>query len=98
MRRIFCLLLCLFILKQGFSQLQSPGQFLGYKPGERFTPHWKIVDYFKHVADNASSKVKLQEYGQTYEGRPLLVAFVSSPANISNLENIRQNNLRMTGM
>ena len=92
------MLVGLFLLKTGFGQLQSPEEFLGYKTGERFTPHWKIVDYFKHVASNASSKVKLQDYGETYEGRPLMVAYVSSPANISNLENIRQNNLRMAGL
>ena len=80
------------------AQLQSPEQFLGYKLGEKFTPHWKIVEYFKHVSSQAPSVVKLQNYGNTYEGRPLMVAFVSSAANISNLENIRQNNLRLAAL
>ena len=39
--------------------------------------------------------VKLQQYGKTNEGRALYLAFVSNAANISNLENIRVNNLRL---
>jgi hypothetical protein len=80
------------------SQLRSPEDFLGYKIGSRYTPHWKIVNYFNHVAANASSVMKLQPYGETNEGRPLLLAFISSAENISNLENIRLNNLRLANL
>jgi hypothetical protein len=82
------------------AQLQSPEKFLGYRIGERHTPHWRIVEYFKHVASAVPGMVKLHQYGQTYEGRPLMVAFVSSAANMTNLEKIRSNNLslaRVTG-
>jgi len=78
--------------------LQSPEQFLGYKIGSRYTPHWRIVEYYRHVANAVPGMVKLQQYGQTNEGRPLLVAFVSSSSNISNLENIRTNNLSLAQM
>ncbi|HEY0244294.1 MAG TPA: hypothetical protein VGC01_01915 [Mucilaginibacter sp.] len=34
-----------------FSQkIQSPSEFLGYKLGDQFTYHSRIVDYFKYVA------------------------------------------------
>jgi hypothetical protein len=78
--------------------LQSPEAFLGYKLGTRFTPHYKIVNYFKYAAQTASANMKLQQYGETYEGRPLYVAFVSSAANMNNLETIRNNNLARTGI
>lgn len=81
-----------------FAQLKSPEEFLGYKIGTRYTPHWKIINYFNHVAANATSTVKLQQYGQTNEGRPLLVTFISSAENISNLEQIRVNNIRLANM
>src|SRR5215470_20437081 len=84
---------CSFISSQ--SQLKSPEEFLGYKIGSHFTPHWKVVNYFNHVAASSPSMVKLQSYGMTNEGRPLLVAFVSTAENIQNLENIRKNNLRL---
>jgi hypothetical protein len=91
-RLLFCLLLLSSTL---LAQLQSPEQFFGYKIGERYTPHWRIVEYYKHVAAAVPGMVKLQQYGQTYEGRPLMVAFISSSANLTNLEKIRTNNLAL---
>jgi len=91
--RILLVLLISLSFATAFSQLQSPEQFLGYKIGSKYTPHWRLVEYYKHVAASVPSMVKLQEYGRTNEGRPLMVAFVSSAANISNLESIRKNNL-----
>ena len=81
-----------------FAQLQSPDQFLGYKLGSRYTPHWRIIEYYKHVAAAVPSAVKLQEYGKTSEGRPLMVAFVSSAGNMAQLETIRNNNLGLAQM
>src|SRR5258706_12048570 len=95
MKRAISFLSCLTIFISVNAQLKSPDDFLGYPLGTHFTPHWKVVDYFKHVATNSPSMVKLQEYGQTNEGRPLMVAFVSAAENIQNLENIRKNNLRL---
>jgi hypothetical protein len=80
------------------AQVQSPEQFLGYKIGSRYTPHWKVVSYFQHVATNAAKNVKIQQYGFTNEGRPLMVAFISTDENMSNLENIRVNNLRLANL
>nr|WP_067056622.1 M14 metallopeptidase family protein [Mucilaginibacter sp. L294] len=78
-------------------QIQSPAQFLGYKLGEKFTPHYRIVDYFRYVAKTAGN-VRLQEFGTTNEGRPLLAMFIASPENIKRLEEIRHNNLRLAGI
>src|SRR6476469_5170904 len=88
------ILIFLFLISvcTSFAQLQSPEQFFGYKIGSRYTPHWRIVDYFKSVAAAVPAMVKLQPYGQTNEGRPLMVAYVSTAANITNLETIRNNN------
>ncbi|HEX5027090.1 MAG TPA: M14 family metallopeptidase [Agriterribacter sp.] len=77
------------------AQLKSPDDFLGYKLGTQFTPHFKIVNYFNHVAAVLPATVKLQTYGQTNEGRPLIATFISTEENIKNLENIRINNLRL---
>ncbi len=90
--------LTLFFFVSSNAQLKSPDEFLGYKIGTRYTPHWKIVSYFQHIAANASANVKLAQYGQTNEGRPLLVSFISSADNISRLEQIRLNNLRLANL
>lgn len=96
--RPFLLYFLLLIGSQSFSQLQSPGQFLGYTIGTRHTPHWKIVDYFKHVAASVPSMVKVQQYGETNEGRPLVIAYVANSEHLSSLEAIRINNLKLAGM
>jgi hypothetical protein len=97
-KKLTGILLILLTSLISYSQIKSPEQFLGYKIGTRFTPHWKIVDYYKYVAASAPSIMHLEEYGQTNEGRPLIAAFISSPSTISDLENIRINNLRLAHM
>src|ERR1700761_1282819 len=77
--------------------IKSPDEFLGYKLGEQFTPHYKIIEYFKYVAQ-ASKNVKLLQYGSTNEGRPLMAMFISSDENINRLEEIRESNLRLAGL
>ncbi len=89
--------MCLALGAVAQQQTKSPEQFLGYALGERFTPHHKIVAYYEHVAAT-NSNVKLEYYGETNELRPLMVAFISSPSNIDNLEQIRTDNLKRTGV
>ena len=42
--------------------LQSPKDFLGYELGTQFSRHHQVVDYFKHVASQMPSQVKLEKY------------------------------------
>ena len=79
------------------TQLQSPDEFLGYQLGDRFTRHHRVIDYFEHVAE-ISDRVQIEQYGETNEGRPLITAFVASPENMGQLEEIRKNNLRRAGL
>jgi hypothetical protein len=78
-------------------QIQSPAEFLGYKLGDKFTPHYRVVEYFKYVAKTAKN-VDLQQFGTTNEGRPLIAMFIASEDNIKRLEEIRHNNLRLAGI
>lgn len=91
-RLLFFLLLCTVT---GWAQLKSPSEFLGHTVGTKLTPHWKLISYYKHVAEQSPKTVRMQQYGTTNEGRPLYVAFISSESNINRLEEIRQNNLRL---
>ncbi|WKK66957.1 M14 metallopeptidase family protein [Lutimonas zeaxanthinifaciens] len=93
MTRNYFLNICLLLAcTLGFSQTKSPSQFLGYELGSRFTQHFQVVDYFQYIAGEHKN-VKLLSYGETYENRPLYLAFVSSQENMSNLEEIRKNHL-----
>jgi len=89
---------CLFFISSILfvsAQVKSPDQFLGYELGSHFTPHFKVAEYFRQTALASSKNVKLIEYGKTNEGRPLMVAVVSSAENIAKLDQIRANNLAL---
>lgn len=77
--------------------LQSPDQKLGYTLGEKFTLHHQVVDYFKYLAET-SDQIILKKYGETYEGRPLYYAVISSKENIANLDEIQSQNVSQTGL
>ncbi len=88
----------LFLSSSLLAQVKSPDEFLGYQLGSKFTPHYKIVNYFNQAAVASPQTMKLEKYGVTYEGRDLLLAIVSTPENMARLEEIRKNNLRLTGI
>jgi hypothetical protein len=80
-----------------FTQSNSPKEFLGYELGERFTRHHKVVEYFQHIA-TTNDNVKLIKYGETYEKRPLYLAYITAPKNFSRIEELRLNHLKTAGV
>jgi hypothetical protein len=95
MNRLFLSLICISTSLLSFAQLKSPDEFLGYKLGARFTPHHKIVAYTQYIAAQLPDVVKWEQYGETNEGRPLVLLYIASKEHLGNLENIRKNNLRL---
>ncbi len=77
-------------------QPKSPSEFLGYELGTEFTRHHEVVDYYEYLAKEVPDMVKLTSYGKTNERRPLLLVYVSSADNMSNLEEIRQEHIKDT--
>ena len=69
---------------------------LGFQPtNDRKIADWtQIVDYFAKL-DKASNRVVVKEIGKSTLGKPLIVAFISSPANIRNLVKLRQVNQKL---
>jgi len=99
MKRLLSALVLLLLAAGAFAQgLQSPEQYMGYKIGTRYTRHHKIVEYFRAVAQAKPEMVKLEKYGETNEGRELMLAFIASPENLQKLETIRNNNLGLAGL
>jgi len=78
--------------------LVSPQDFLGYRVGERFTPHHRVLAYAEQIARQAPGRVKLLPYGTTYEGRPLMAVVVASETNMARLDEIRTDNLKRVGL
>ena len=52
-----------------------------------------MVDYVQHMA-KVMPHWQLQEYGLTTEGRPLLGLIMSSPDNMSQLDELKADNMR----
>lgn len=84
-----------FVIAQ---EVQSPAQFLGYAVGAKYTRHHRVVEYFKSVAQSRPDMVKLEKYGETNEGRELLITIIASPENLKRIESIRKNNLELAGV
>ncbi|MEN0003093.1 MAG: M14 family zinc carboxypeptidase [Bacteroidota bacterium] len=96
-QRLFYTLFLLWISSASFAQIQSPTAFMPHPYMEQFTPHHLLVDYVEYVAEN-SPRVQMIEYGRTNQHRPLKLAFISTPENLAQLEAIRINNLKRTGL
>lgn len=96
MKTLYTLCLVCLSITLSFAQLQSPQQFLPTDYGNQFTPHHYVADYVEYVAEN-SPRVQMIEYGRTREDRPLLLAFITSPDNLQNIESIREKHLASIG-
>jgi hypothetical protein len=68
----------------------TPEAHLGYRPGADFQlVAWPaVVDFFKKV-DATSDRVHVQTLGESTEGRPFVVAVVSSPGTIRDLDRFK---------
>ena len=93
MKKLLLFFLLTALPRLGAQDLQSPAEFLGYELGTKFTRHHRVMDYFEHVAKAAPARVALKQYGETYEGRPLVLATLSTAENMENLEAIRSEHL-----
>ncbi len=78
------------------AQVPSPKSVLGFQPTDDKTiADWtQIADYFAKL-DKASNRVAVREIGKTTLGKPLIVAFISSPGNIKNLDKLRKINQKL---
>jgi hypothetical protein len=76
------------------SQITSPKDFHGYELGEAFTVYSDVQAFFKNLASQ-SNRVAYNEYGTTYEGRPLINLVISSEENMSRIDEIREKHLEL---
>ena len=77
------------------NNIQSPEEYLGYEIGFEHTRHDLIVAYLKYLS-NVSEKAQLIKYGESHEGRDLIMLTVSSTENLNNLEKIKNEHLKHT--
>ena len=75
--------------------IPTPEQFTGHQVGEWHFTHDKLYFYMTELA-KLSNRAVWEEYGRSYENRPLGQLIISSPENIRNLEQLRQQHLRLS--
>lgn len=83
--------LLLWLHLQAGATIPSPQQILGFSVGqERRLADWKqIIDYFRRL-DQRSDRVTVEELGRTTLGNPFVVAVISSPKTLRQLETYQQ--------
>jgi hypothetical protein len=92
-----CFIICYVLCIHSYAQtLQSPSSFLGYPLGSKFTWHYNLVTYAKHVANVPSSNAIWESYGSTNEGRELGVVIISSAKNMARLNEIQEQHIQVT--
>jgi hypothetical protein len=72
--------------------IPTPEAFLGYPIGEQHTRHDQIVAYLSKLAE-VSDRASIKTYGKTHENRTLVMFTVSTPQNLQNLDQIKQQHL-----
>lgn len=92
-RRALLALLCASALA---ASVPTPKEHFGYVPGDdyKLAGYGEIIGYFQKLAA-ASDRIRLLEYGRSSEGRPLVVAFISSAENLARLDEYRALNRRL---
>lgn len=96
-RLFFTLILITVILLPGLTAdepLPSPEKVFGFRMGtDRKLIDWNQISSYFFTLDKVSDKIMVRELGKTTLGKPFLLAVISSPDNIKNIErykNIQQ--------
>ncbi len=76
------------------SSIPSPAEYLGYELGSEYTFHSDVMAYFKRL-DELSDRISFHKYGETYEGRGLYYAVITSEENAGMIDELRRNNKRL---
>ncbi len=73
----------------------APSSFIGHEVGEWHVTHDKLVGYMK-LLDGISGRAVWEEYGKSWEGRPLGQLIITSEENMKRLEEIRLSHLKLS--
>ncbi len=73
----------------------KPAEILGFEPGSWHVRPDQLLRYLEELA-RVSPRVRLEVTGYTYERRPLVLLTISSPRNLSRIEEIRTEHLKLS--
>jgi Zinc carboxypeptidase len=111
MKKLFllCLLACSFLTAQNEIDLSyylpqdvtynqnipTPESVIGHQIGKWHVTHDKLVQYVYALA-NASDRITIENRGETFEGRPILLLTITSPNNHQRIDDIRKEHIEAT--
>lgn len=75
------------------AQTIDPKSYFGFTPGDdrQLINYEELISYLKTL-DASSGKVSIEQIGQSEMGKPMYLVFVSSEANISKLQRLKEIN------
>ena len=76
-------------------RIPKPSEIIGHEVGEWHVTHDKLMVYMQTLAE-ASDRITIENRGETFEGRPILLLTVTSPQNHQNIESIRNKHIALT--
>ena len=72
-------------------------QTIGHPPGEKITTSEDIVFYIKALESAAPDRVRVVQYADSWQGRPLVYAIIASPDRMARLDAIQADLGRLAG-
>lgn len=78
------------------ASLTTPESFFGFQPGadQKLIGYDKMMDYLR-LLEQQSEMILIRETGVTELGRPMYLVFISSAANLQNLDRLKAINRRL---
>ncbi len=77
------------------SEIPTPASVIGYELGDWHITHDKLLQYMYRLAES-SDRISIENRGETFEGRPLILLYISSPKNQKHLQEIRKKHVSLT--
>jgi hypothetical protein len=76
--------------------ITTPKEYLGYNIGDDYflATYSQLTGYWKKL-EQESDRIRLVEFGKSAEGRTMLLAIISSPENLKNLDRYREISRRL---
>ena len=84
-------ILMLAVAAAGQSQITTPKAQFGFNLGDDYqlTNYVQLTEYWKKLAQQ-SDRMKLVEIGTTAEGRPILMAIITSPGKSQEAKSVQR--------
>ena len=91
------ILLSSFVVDISAEQIPSPKEFLGFEVGADYhlADYGQIKEYFQ-LLDGATPRLRLQEIGLSTEGRPMILAVITSSFNQNHMDNVLETQAALT--